>query len=128
MNFCQEHWDLLREKIYAAGLESLIADTGAEVAERLADSINTEETTLSNYDPLMSAMFALTNHAYTQMGDHNARICLLGGDCPICIANKIHDASCTEEGCELKFERFYENAVADEVERSKKLLKGETGV
>lgn len=128
MNFCQEHWDLLREKIYAAGLESLIADTGAEVAERLADNLSTEETTLSNYDPLMSAMFALTNHAYMQMGDHNARKCLLDGDCPICIANMIHEASCEDEHCTLEFERFYENAVADEVERSKKLLRGETGV
>lgn len=124
MNFCQTHWDLLREKVAAAGLNALVADNGVEVAERMQRQLQGEVTTLSNYDPLMSAMFALTNHAFSNLGPANTRRVLLEGHCPVCIANHVHELNCQEEGCQLKFERFFDNAVVDEVERSKVLLRG----
>lgn len=133
MNFCQPHWDRLRERIFAAGLESLIADDGSEAAQKMADQLTTEETTLSNYDPLMTAMFAVTNYCYGAMGDDNARRVLTEGACPVCIAQHVHDISKPsnphEETAACNVEEFaYSHAVDDEVERSKKLLRGETDV
>lgn len=43
MNFCQPHWDLLREKIRAAGLSSLISDDGAEAMGKMVKQIKGEE-------------------------------------------------------------------------------------
>jgi hypothetical protein len=124
VNWCQPHWDLLRTKIDQAGLTSLVSDTGAELSEKLTRQLGGEDVTLGSYDPLMSACMALTTFAYDAVGSDNARRVLLEGHCPICIANEVHRISCAEDGCELDFTRYFDNAVADEVERAKGMLGG----
>lgn len=94
MNFCQNHWDLLRDDIQKAGLTSLISDDGADLAEKIAKQFNEGEVTLSSYDPLLSAMFALANYCLEIIGPDNAKIVILGEHCPMCAAHEIHEMSC----------------------------------
>lgn len=125
MNFCQPHWDLLRDAVAAAGLAALVSDQ-AELIEKAARQLRGEETNLANYDPLLSACMSLSTFCYDAVGPENARKVLLEGHCPICVANHVHAISCDEHpDCGMDFARYIDNAVADEVERAKQLLTGE---
>src|SRR5689334_6845468 len=63
VNFCQEHWDMLKAAITARGLDSLIAPDGETAVAQLANQLESEGSTPTNYDPLMSAMFAISGNA-----------------------------------------------------------------
>lgn len=57
--FCQPHWDELREAIGQAGLGGWIADTGEEVTRRLQRQ-QTDGWTVDTFEPLMIANVSLT--------------------------------------------------------------------
>lgn len=63
MNFCQEHWSQLREKIAERGLNHLVAKDGemamAQIADQLERAGDDETVTPVNFDPLMSAWSAI---------------------------------------------------------------------
>jgi hypothetical protein len=128
---CAEHWASLREKIKAAGLETLVPETGEEAAQKLAESLSGVETTIDNYDPLMSAYMAIMTNGLETAGlaimgdtDCNGDPC----DCVICKLNTWHARDCLivhpEQPCTFSYDPWLDNAVADEVERMKAMGNG----
>lgn len=147
MNICQKHWDKLRAKIEEAGLMDLVADSGELAVEQLKDQLEKGESDKVNYDPLMSAYFAIGSNGMDIIANHtpgNALYLLTQGPedpvegfpgyedrtwpkCTICYLNLAHEMTCT--GCELPkiggFEYFIDRAVEDQIARAKELgLKG----
>lgn len=54
MQFCQPHWDQLREEVVEQGMGEWIAKDGATASAQLMDFLSKGEDTLVNYDPLMA--------------------------------------------------------------------------
>lgn len=119
MKFCQPHWDALREAIEARGLAALVADGGEAAAKNLASEL-TDGSTLDNFDPLMSAHFAIWNNAMslaTERYQADPMALMMNHpdhpewECPICFLNWLHaehDRLCTQEGCNYPKGETYE--------------------
>lgn len=147
MRICQDHWDRLREKIEAAGLKSLVSDSGHEVAEKMKRELEGQDD-LSTFDPLMGSHWAVVNNSldYVSRANPHAPLYIMGdsdspedpvdpkmfGDeyagrtwprCPLCYLNLAHEVSC--KGCELPqeggFDWMLDRAVQDQVDRWKEL-------
>lgn len=127
MRFCQEHWDALRQAIDARGLGDLVAPDGEVAMAQLVDQLRRgergeEETvTAVNYDPLMSAHWAIVNNlaevARTHGGSEAALFIMVGDCCPLCFANEQYERHCTEEGCTFSYDDWIDRAAADEARR-----------
>lgn len=63
MRFCEEHWDALRERISARGLDHLVAADAPVAARQMKDQVESGEVSLRNFDPLMAAHWAIVNNA-----------------------------------------------------------------
>lgn len=119
MKFCQPHWDALRSAIDARGLSALVAEGGEAAARNLAGEV-TDGPSIDNYDPLMSAHFAIWNNAMSLSKDRYQAnpLAMMAADpehpeweCPICFLNWLHaehDAHCTQEGCNYPKGETYE--------------------
>jgi len=144
---CQSHWDKLREKIEAAGLNSLVAENGEEAAAKMARSFEEQETTFDNFEPLQYAMFMLVNNCYDVVNGTGASPLYFlteGPDdpvddkefpkakgknlvwprgCPLCYINLAHELSCS--GCLRPqvggFDEWLDFAVRDTVKKWKEL-------
>lgn len=95
MKFCQDHWDRLRARIEDRGLSHLIAPDGITAAAQIADQLERavdrleggailpargdldETVTPVNFDPLMSAHWAITANVMKQLGPDG--MYLMGG-------------------------------------------------
>lgn len=101
MKFCQPHWDKLRAAIDDRGLSGLVAKDGAQAIQQMADQLarvkaGDESLSASNFDPLMSAHWAIVNNALRICGlaimapneDGSAR-------CPLCFMI----AGCSHQDC-----------------------------
>lgn len=143
MKFCEDHWGRLRLEIerreYEPGrfLADFIAKDGKQAIAQLADNIETEKTTLKNFDPLMNAHWAIVGNALTLLGDRvpDSALYLMQSDefpedpveaqhgrhaggpnmegrtwsrCPLCYLNLAHQISCTDSKCVLDTERGYD--------------------
>lgn len=62
MRFCQDHWDALRQRISDRGLDHLVARGGAAAGRQMKDQLESGEVALRNFDPLMSAHWAIANN------------------------------------------------------------------
>lgn len=85
MRFCQPHWDALRTAIEKRGMGSFIARSGEEAMAHTVREID-GETTVIDFEPLMSAHWALVNLAGSIMGPLH---CMVSNDdgshrCPVC--------------------------------------------
>lgn len=122
MKFCQDHWDRLRDKVTGAGLSALVADSGEDIARKMA-SEQADGRTIDNYDPLMSAHWAIVNNLMLAAGPDAAAHVLLIDGCPLCVANAAHAEGCTDPDCGRLdyFDDFLDFAVADEVKAWKAL-------
>lgn len=149
MNFCQEHWDMLKAAIEERGLSSLVAPDGETAVMQLKDQLESEGSTPTNYDPLMSAMFAISNNAmdlvsssggnplYFIAGKDNEQPLEIpegftySGDkktwpvCPLCHINLAHEIFCRVPDCTMDRVRGYDHwidrAADDQVEAAKEL-------
>jgi hypothetical protein len=133
MNMCQDHWNRLRQKIEERGLAGLIAPDGETAAAQIADQLQRgdDEPTPTNFDPLMSAFFAIGSNVMSMLGQ-NALYLMYRGDedpidfnqfrngegvrtrlvlagksltwprnCGLCYAGLAHELTCDEKGCSL---------------------------
>jgi hypothetical protein len=94
MKICAEHWEKLRTAIDDRGLTFLVAKDGAKAAQQLTNQINGSEAK-EDYDPLMSAYWAITANAVRTFGVDSMREDF---GCPLC-ALDTHAAECKDEGC-----------------------------
>lgn len=101
MKFCQAHWDRLREAIAAEGLSDLVAPDGETAIAQIVNALESEETTVANFDPLMAAHWAIIG----RIGDVDPRVVLIEG-CPLCWVQDEHDAHCETAGCEVTRQTF----------------------
>src|SRR6266496_1701736 len=92
MQFCQAHWDKMRESVKSHGMESLVSDSGIEVLEKIKQQFQGVDS-ISTYDPLMDMHWAI-------LGNLPPYLSFKEG-CPLCNANKDHAESCTGPPCKI---------------------------
>jgi hypothetical protein len=146
MNFCQNHWDMLKSAIKERGLWDLVAPDGETAAAQLKHQVENQQATKTNYDPLMSAMFAISansadlvrnmggNALYVmaRISEEEAPVEGFPGYegrtwpfCPLCHVNLAHEIFCDDPDCPLDKEHGYDDwinrAADDQVEAAKEL-------
>jgi hypothetical protein len=94
MKLCQSCWDKLKDAIESRGMMALVAKNGEIACKQVSAQIH-GDTSTHNYDPLMSANFAIWNQALSSFG-----LSMMAEDapCPLCLKTEI-EANCTEPDC-----------------------------
>lgn len=115
MQFCDDHWQRLREKIKEHGLEHLVIEDSETAAMQLRSGLEKGRYDRTNFCPLMAAHWAIiTNLTILFHDSHNDDMLLVMmsqnapfGGCPLCTANDLHDRQCDSPTCPLDpVERF----------------------
>lgn len=137
---------MLKAAITARGLDSLVAPDGETAVAQLTNQLESEGSTPTNYDPLMSAMFAISGNAadlVKSMGGNALYVMVRTAEeeapvegfpgyegrtwpyCPLCHINLAHEIMCPHESCGMDRERGYdqwiERAADDQVAAAKEL-------
>lgn len=91
MKLCMPHWNELRDKIIAHGMQSLVAKTGRDAHARVVDGLENGGKP-TNFDPLMSANNMIWSNALSvgglgimadnEDGTERCPICWLVASCP----------------------------------------------
>ena len=113
MKFCQPHWDTLRDAIKARGLYALVAESGQQAADNIVSEL-AHGPTIDNFDPLMSAMWAIVSN----LSVNNPSV-LFMDDCPLCFANREHAERCQDPDClegATYYDRWIDRAADDQVD------------
>ena len=117
MQFCNQHWDALRAAIDTRGLSALIAESGEKAVSNLSSEMN-DGPTIDNFDPLMSAHWAIINN----LANVDPHILFIN-DCPLCFANRIHAKKCVVPDCTsgtTHFDSWIDRAADDQIIECKK--------
>lgn len=137
---------MLKAAIEERDLMGLVAPDGETAVAQLAHQFDAGEAKPTNYDPLMSAMFAISGNAadlVKAMGGNALYVMVRTAEeeapvegfpgyegrtwpyCPLCHINLAHEIMCPHETCGMDRERGYDNwierAADDEVEAAKEL-------
>ena len=87
MKMCDQHWTELRHAIAVRGLNDFVAAGGGELLERIKGELEDKPQTKRNFDPLLSANFALMSNAIRGGGLYLLGLKPDGGEyCPVCEA------------------------------------------
>ena len=141
MQFCERHWQALKQRIDDRCLSHLISKDGA----------TGEKAPANTFDPLMNAYWAICTNAMmlvdkmTPPGQSVAPYLLspapedpvdvkvYGEDkagrtwpkCPLCYLNQVHEFTCRETNCQLErvngYDRFLDLAADEQLERARTL-------
>ncbi len=90
MQFCQAHWDALRQAIDARGLSRLIAKDSHAAAQEAKEQLEGTTDPTQAPDPLMAAHWMIVNQALRigglgLMSDEFCAVCNTEeGHCPLC--------------------------------------------
>jgi len=82
MNWCQPHWNKLRQAIDTRGLSSFGAQTGEEAAKEIADELEGKQPP---FDPLMGSWTHLNStmlESLTKQGRASVELMMT---CPMCV-------------------------------------------
>lgn len=114
MKWCESHWDGLRAEVERQGLGVLVPDSGEKAAQAFVRQAAGEKS-VDTFDPLMGAMWAINSFIGSTMGMNLLWVMSIDG-CPICEADKLHQATCelNGPGCTDSYTKFFPNAVADQ--------------
>lgn len=125
MQFCDSHWDRLRQAVADAGLSVLISEDREQATLKLMSELQ-EGTTIDNYDPLMGASLSILLNTVQLLG--TAALLIPSGypECPLCLLSRVHDEVCKGPPCTLPrngdaYEHWIDRAVTDEIETWKSL-------
>jgi hypothetical protein len=110
MQFCQPHWDALRNAIKARGIYGLVAKSGEQAVQDIADQFN---GTASPFDPLMNAHWAIAGRVTQAVG-----LAALGPVCPLCIVEK---AGLDQESRHGAAQQWVESCADYQLEQARKL-------
>lgn len=93
MQFCQSHWDMLRQNIIDEGIGDWIAGSGETLIAQLKDQAAQGEHTRTNYDPLMNCHNMIMSRALDLVGLY---VMAPEFGCPICYFNswRTEDGRC----------------------------------
>ena len=84
MEFCQAHWDMLRENVKKEGLSDWVAPDAQTSMLQMRDEIERSEHTKANYDPLMNCHNMILSRTLEMVGLY----CMTEEfGCPICFFN-----------------------------------------
>lgn len=104
MDFCQRHWDMLRQEVIDQGMGSLIG-ANSEIAAlkltgELVDGLAGKQESKDTFDPLMRAYFMIFSRTLDMVGLDALREDF---GCPICFFNKYRNPDgscpCTNPNC-----------------------------
>ena len=143
MKMCQDHWDGLRVRLADRGLMALVAEDGKQAVGNLLREVK-EGVNLDNYDPLMSAHWALVGNCDDFLRSFGQAPTMLvppddehpEGWCPLCYLKAFvasargEDGICTC-GCGQPvpdpegYEEWLDRAADDQVALFKSLAAGE---
>lgn len=119
----------MRQKIDDRALTQLIAKDGQVAVSQMASQIQERDVTKDNFDPLMSAHWAIAGNVMQMLSSAgmNPLYLMSGGDedkvdarygpkyegrtwprCPLCYINLAHEVSCTNPKCTMPKERGYD--------------------
>jgi hypothetical protein len=136
MKFCLSHWQQLRAAIDARGLTPLVSDGGRSVIEKTVDQLRTGAQTLDNFDPLMSAHWAIVMNVSRLLDDvgYNPLVLMAAppdapdhAQCPLCHINKLHKETCTNPQCQLEKESGYDWMIDRAADEAKAFLDQQMG-
>jgi hypothetical protein len=94
MKICDSHWQQLRQAIDERGLMGFVAKDGDHAAQNMVAQLQGTDTK-ENFDPLMSATFAIWGNSIEMWG---LEIVQPDAPCPLCLLDD-HAATCTEASC-----------------------------
>lgn len=93
MKFCQSHWDDLRVAVDAVGLGAWVPEDGERAARNQAELMAGAEPTVDNFDPLMSAHWAIASNMLTACRSNGdvalAMVLITEPVCPLCLGNQM---------------------------------------
>ena len=103
MQFCQNHWDMLREEVISSGMGNLISGNGEVAVVKMVGEIKDGEDTKENFDPLMRCHWMIVNRSLDYAGP---QVFTEQFGCPICFFNNIRNPDgscpCTNLNCPAK--------------------------
>lgn len=125
MNFCQAHWDTLRAAIDERGLTPLIAQDGQAAVDNMVAQLEQRDD-VSNYDPLMAAMWAIDANALKLAGLALMMVREGSADppCPLCFLNIEHKRACNDPDCQFTYDDWINKAADEELEHVNQLKAG----
>lgn len=82
MNWCQPHWDHLRQAISDRGLDGFIAESGEEAAANLKAQLDGEG---ESFDPLMGSWTRINSEMFAALSKMDREAEALQFPCPMCI-------------------------------------------
>ena len=82
MNWCQPHWDLLRQAIIDRGLDGLGTQTGKEATEQMQAELDGDDET---FDPLMGSYWRINTKMTESLVSLGRGQEVLELKCPLCI-------------------------------------------
>jgi hypothetical protein len=111
MQFCMDHWNMLREALKERGLYALVPDNSEKAIDNLQREM-TGERSVDTFDPLMNAHWAIIGNLMDQFG-----LAVMGEGCPLCLANEAHDTQCHDPNCSgpKPFDKYIEYAADEQV-------------
>lgn len=102
MRFCKSHWEELQKGIKEAGLFHLVHQSGDAAADAQMREL-TGQSTPEDYDPLLSAHWAIVSNSLQLLGLELMIQTEEGdGHCPLCFAKQRleeHVQTCTDPKC-----------------------------
>lgn len=82
MNWCQEHWDKLRQAVSLRGLDDFIAKDGETAAANIQHSVDGGDEV---FDPLMGSYWRINNQMAESLKDQGRGELILSFPCPCCV-------------------------------------------
>jgi hypothetical protein len=130
MQFCQKHWDALKQAILTRGMGDYVSATGKEIFDREVANLE-KPVSLETFDPLMAAHWMIAGNAMGELKRMGANPLLLmvhepgSPCCPICLLNGIaedHEANCRNAGCKWPIGHRYDNWIDKAADEAKEIL------
>lgn len=124
MQFCESHWESLKEAIVEEGMEVLVAETRDGIATKLQRQMQDGALNVDNFDPLWGAFTAIMGYSLEWITDNIGFRTMTGllqsSDCPLCFLNAAHDnmGPCFDPDCsgEAAFDHWIKRAAEGQKE------------
>lgn len=128
MKFCPDHWAALKAAIDARGMGDLVAPDAETAHAQMVSSLKEGVTTPVNFDPLMSAHWAIVSNVMTVTG---LAVLYAGEDgeerCPLCFMAEGHKAHCQDPTCTIEnYDNWIERAADDSLAAWQEILAHKT--
>ncbi|HET7713867.1 MAG TPA: hypothetical protein VFK94_06530 [Patescibacteria group bacterium] len=111
MNWCQPHWDQLRQAIYDRGMAHMVPQGGENAAKQMTEEIKGKDDS-TGFDPLMRA-WGMINGRYMEIMGFTL-------ECPPCLLVQ-HETACTNKECSAKVDEWIDGCTNSILQYAKSL-------